>query len=147
MIDALIEHIRGILTANQLLQEVYTYEASDFKGDPVAVITPSSNESDYKTSNSNERIYAFSVKLFVARKDRDDTGKKADAVLRELLDSVLNDFDRNYLFTSIQNVPVGYTMINVFAVPSQWGYAGREDEYRVSEVSIRCRVYVDITNV
>lgn len=145
MFTTLIDKINSILTANDLIQEVFSYEVEQFEGDPAAVVVPSGNESDYNTSSENERIYAFNIKLFVTRsKVRDN--KNADRVLRDLVSSVIDDFDKDYFFEGL-SMPTGYTMINVFAVPSAWGYAGREDEFRVAEIDLRCRVFVDITAV
>jgi len=147
MFGTLIDKIYDILHANTLIQEVYKYEAEQFKGEPVAVISPSGNESDYTTVRHNERMYGFNIKLFVDRNSRSgNSSGEADRVLRELVDSVLDDFDKDYIFSGL-STPLGYTMINVFALPSQWGYAGAESEYRVAEVIIRCRVHVDVTKI
>lgn len=149
MFTTLLQKIQAILQANSLIQETHIYEASKFDGEPVAVVTPSSNESSYRTTNNNERIYAFNVRLFVDRRSRSDgqdSAKEADRVLRNLVDSVLDDFDKDYTFSGLET-PTGYTMINVFALPSQWGYAGAESEYRVAEIVIRCRVHVDVTRI
>lgn len=142
MFSILLTKITSILSANTLIEETFNYEVEQFKGDPVAVVSPSGNESDYSTTNLNERIYAYSVKLFVARGDRG--AKESDRVLRNLVDSVLDDFDSDYYFSGL-SVPTGYTMINVFALPTLWGYSGREDEFRVAEVIVKCRVSVDVT--
>jgi len=145
MFTTLIDKITTILKSNSLIQEVFNYEVEQIQGDPCAIVAPSQNEGDYKTTNQNERVYSFSVKLFVNRQVRSsDPAKNADRILRGLVDSVLDDFDSDYIFEGLV-VPTGYTMINVFAMPSVWGYSGREDEYRVAEIIIRCRVYVDVT--
>jgi len=144
MFTTLLNKITSILSANELISATFNYEAQQFNEDPVAVVTPSGNESDYSTTKENERIYAFNLKLFVSRTDREP--EQADRVLRNLVDSVLDDFDKDYYFVGL-TVPTGYTMINVFATPSNWGYAGRESEYRVSEVVIKCRVSVNVTAI
>ena len=144
MFTTLLTKITSILSANTLVSEVFNYEAEQFNEDPTAIVTPSGNEGDYSTTKENERIYAFNLKLFVSRSDR--TPKEADRVLRNLVDSVLDDFDKDYYFSGL-TVPTGYTMINVFATPSSWGYSGREDEFRVAEITIKCRVSVDVTNI
>ena len=149
MFTTLLNKIISILEANELIQETYGYEAEQFSGDPVAVVVPSNNESDYNSNQENHRIYAYSIKLFVARSSEgvDRKPTDADRILRNLVDSVLDDFDKDYTFSGL-TVPTAYCMINVFAVPSQWGYAGgREDEYRVAEVTIKCKVAVDVTNI
>ena len=147
MFTILLNKIVSILEANTLIQEVHNFEAQKFDGDPVAIVSPSGNESDYTTTNINERLYAYSVKLFVSRTARDgDSDKEADRVLRNLVDSVLDDIDKDFTFAGL-SVPTGYCMINVFAIPSIWGYAGAEDEYRVAEVVVRCRGGVDVTMI
>ena len=145
MFTILLDKIVSILEANGLIQEVYNFEKQKFDGDPAAIVSPSGNESDYNTINANERIYSFAIRLFVSRTAREgDADKEADRVLRNLVDSVVDDIDKDFTFDGLV-VPTGYCMINVFATPSQWGYAGAEDEYRVAEVIVRCRVNVDVT--
>lgn len=144
MFTILLNKITSILSDNDKISAVFNYEAEQFNEDPTAVVTVSGNESDYSTTKENERIYAFNLKLFVSRSDRE--AKESDRVLRDLVDSVLDDFDKDYYFVGLE-VPTGYTMINVFATPSSWGYSGREDEFRVAEVAIKCRVSVDVTNI
>jgi len=144
MFSIILNKIVSILEANTLIRETFSYEVELFKGTPSAVVIPSSNESDYNTTQENIRVYAYSIKLFV---NRDKISKtKADKMLRDLVDSVIDDFDKDYTFTGIEN-PRGYTFINTFATPSLWGYSGREDEFRVCEINIRCRVSVDLNAI
>lgn len=144
MFKTLKDKIVSILQANTLLQEVWNYEVEKFSGDPACTVTPSANEGEYETTEENVRIYAFNIRLFVNRTLR--TKKKADEVLVELVDSIIDDFDKNYTLTGI-TPPTGYTFINTFVLPSRWGYAGREDEYRVAELILKCRVSVDLTAI
>lgn len=156
MIRNIINKLSDILNANGDLQEVFKYEVEQFTGDPGATIVPSANDGDYETTEENVRIYAFTVRLFVNRTVR--TKKEADEVLSDLVDSVLDDFDKYYGLSAtgtdgsvipggaIEN-PAGYLFINIFAVPSIWGYAGRESEFRVAELTIRCRVNVDLSTI
>ena len=144
MFKVLKDKIVSILEANDLLQEVWDYEVEKFEGDPACTVTPSGNEGDYNTNEENIRLYSFNLRLFVNRDTRKK--KKADEVLTELVDSIIDDFDKDYTFSGIEN-PVGYTFINSFVMPSKWGYAGREDEYRVSELLLKCRVSVDLTAI
>ena len=151
MLTTLITKIKNVLMANTLIQEVYEFEPDEFKGSPVAVVVPSANESDYNTTGENVRIYAFTLRLYVSRTaiDKQDVGQghqNADLALRGLVDSVLDDFDKDYSFVGLV-VPTGYTFINTFAMPSSWGYYGGEDEYRVATVEIKCRVAVDLTQI
>ena len=141
MFTTILNKVSSILEANTLIQEVFKYEAEQFNGDPVAIVIPSSNESDYDTTEENIRIYAYTVRLFVNRTTR--TKEKADEVLRDLVDSIIDDLDVDYTFTGIVNA-TGYTFINTFAMPSLWGYSGNEAEYRVAEIDVRCRVSVNL---
>jgi len=145
MFEVLIKKIHSILIANTLISVAYTFEASEFSGDPAVVITPSSNESDYNTTQENMRIYAFVIRVFV-RRTLSRKPEDADRIMREVVSSVLDDFDKDYTFSGL-SVPTGYTFINTFATPSVWGYSGREDCYRVSEISIQCRVSVDLSSI
>ena len=158
MFKTILYKINDILDANSLIQEVFKYEVEQFTGDPAAVIIPSSNESDYNTTQENVRIYAYTVRLFVNRNPKIRTKEKTDEVLMNLVDSVIDDFDKYYTLSATgtdgSSIPgggivneTGYTFINVFAVPSLWGYTEREDEYRVAEISVRCRVSVDLSNI
>lgn len=144
MFTVLLNKITSILNTNILIQEWYDFEVGELDGDPAAIVVPSDNESSYSTFNSNERVYAFSLKLLVSRSER--TLKDVDKVMRNLVDSVLDDFDKDYYFSGLIT-PTGYTMINVFATPSKWGYSGREDEYRVAEIMLKCRIIVDVTKI
>jgi len=149
MWSVLLEKLVSILDANVLIQETFNYEVEEFKGDPSCVVVPSNNESDYNTMEENIRIYAFSVRLYVNRTIKpagEDPKADSDRILRNLVDSVLDDFDSDYTLTGM-TVPTGYTFINLFALPSLWGYAGREDEYRVAEINIRCRASVDVNAI
>lgn len=137
--------------ANTLIQEVYDYEVAEFAGDPVATIVPSTNESDYRTTSENRRIYAFKIELWVKRGGaRDD--KETEDVLTELVDSVLDDFDKYYTLGSGSPgsalvLPTGYIMIRTQAMPSTWFYSNRETLYRGAEIMIKCEVDVDVTQI
>lgn len=144
MFTVLIDKITSILEANTLIAEVFNHEGDKFNGDPAATVSPSGNESAYNTNRDNHRIYAFTIRLFVTRTSR--TNKEADRVMRNLIDSVIDDIDKDYTFAGL-TVPTGYCMINVFATPSQWGYSGQEDEFRVAEINVQCRVSVDVTAI
>ncbi len=147
MWSVLSEKLVSILRSNALIKEVFNFEVEEFKGDPACTVTPSENESDYNTLEENVRIYVFSVKLYVNRTikpEGEDPKSDADRILRNLVDSVLDDFDKDYTLSGIVN-PTGYTFINLFALPSAWGYSGREDNFRAAEILIRCRVSVDLS--
>lgn len=143
--------IKAILGGNALLQQVYDYEPTEFGGDPVAVVFPSANESDYRTNTQNRRVYAFTIQLWVKR-TAPRTDQNAEDTLTDLVDSVIDNFDRYYtLGTGSPGaalvLPVGYTMIMLQALPSNWFYAQRETLYRVAEINLKCQVDVDVTAI
>lgn len=137
------------MTANTKIQEVYNYEVEGFKGTPACTITPSDNIGEYITNEENVRLYVFNIRLYINRNVAPagiDVESNADKIMRGLVDSVLDDLDKNYTLTGITN-PTGYTFINLFAIPSAWGYAGRESEYRVAEIKATARVCIDLQNI
>jgi len=141
-----------MLEANALIGEVYDYEAEEFAEDPVATVIASSNESDYRTTNYNRRIYAFSIMLWVKRTSP-RSNEEAEEVLTDLVDSVLDDFDRYYTLGTgspgaALSLPTGYTMVRVQALPSSWFYANqRETMYRVAQIDIKIEIDVDVTSI
>jgi hypothetical protein len=143
MFNELIHFLGDKLSANTTADfaDVYTYEIEEFVGDPIAVITPSSNESDYFTNKENTRVYAFKIMIFVNRIKR--TKDEAEQVLRSIVSAIIDDFDRDYMLTGL-DCPVGYTFVNVFATPSSWGYLGAESEYRIAEINLKCKMIVDV---
>lgn len=144
MWQKLSDKIKSILQANTLIQEVYDYEHERFNGDPAVTLTPSSNESDYSTTTENERVYAFKILIFVDRTARGDTD--SERIMRALVDSVLDDLDKNYTLSGIV-ANTGYTMLYTEAMPSMWGYVERENIYRVAEITVRCHLDVDVTQI
>lgn len=145
------DKIKAMLEANDLIQRVFEYETAEFNDDPVATIVASSNESDYRTTVANRRVYAFTVRLWVKRGGV-RSEQQAENVLYELVDSVLDDFDRYYTLGTgspgnALQLKTGYTMIKVEALPSAWFYTNRETLYRGAEISVRCVMDVDVTNI
>lgn len=143
MIQNILNYLNTVLTANSLIQKVYLYERADAEGTPFATVTLSANENEYASTTQNQRTYAFLVRLYVDRKGQRNP-EAADPILAELVDSVLDDLDKNYNMSGLV-VNSGYTFLMMEAAPSQWGYVGREMEYRVAEVIVRVRFYVDTT--
>lgn len=150
MWENLRKKIVAMLTANQLIQQVYDYEVDNFAADPCATVVASANESDYRTTTANRRVYAFSVQLWVKRTGDNRGEQKAETVLTDMVDSVLDDFDRYFtLGTGSPGdplvLPTGYTMVKVEAMPSAWIYSQRETLYRGAEIIIRCHLDIDVT--
>jgi len=138
--------LQTILETVSLLQVVYPYEKEDSLGTPFATITRSAKENDYETTSENRRVYAFVVRLFVERKGA--TGSKSnpndcEAALDALEDAVIDELDANHRLSGL-TVNTGYTYLFMEAVPSVWGYVGRENEYRVAELTVRVHFSTDV---
>jgi len=72
MFKEISNKIKSLLDEDALAEEIYEYEEGQFKGFPAITITPSNNESDYHTTNENERIYAFNVRCYIPRNKGDE---------------------------------------------------------------------------
>ena len=142
MFEELKYQLKVILQANNLIQEVYDWEVEQMRGYPVAIVVPSANDSDYRTTTENMRVYAFSVILLY---DRGQVKKAQDAekAMTQLVDSVLDDFDKNWNLSGVNN-PTGMTFLFLEAVPSSWGYMERESSLRIAQINLRCHVNVDV---
>ena len=103
MFTVLLNKITSILDTNILIQEWYDFEVGELDGDPAAIVVPSDNESSYSTFNSNERVYAFSLKLLVSRSER--TLKDVDKVMRNLVDRDRKSTRLNSSHTDISRMP------------------------------------------
>ncbi len=132
-----------ILDKNEFLQQTYDFEAADAESTPFASITPSANESEYHSTNENERVYAFLVRLYVLRKSGEGNEKDAEDAMRQLVDSVIDDLDKNERLNGL-DTKTGYCFILMEAAPSAWGYAGRANMYRVAEITLNIRYLVDV---
>jgi len=146
MWEILTTKLKDILEANSLIQNTYSYEASDLSGTPVATLTPSANESDYATTTENTRIYAFMLRLYIGRLSGADAEQKSEEAMRQLVDDVLDDFDKSHRLIGLGS-KTGYTFLFLEASPSLWGYVGRDNETRVAEIIIRSHFAVDINQI
>lgn len=135
-----------VLDANSLIDIAYTYEAADLTGTPAATLTPSFNENEYTTTTENGRVYAFVLRLFAERQSGKENEDEAEQAMRELVDDVLDDLDKNHRMSGMGSKP-GYTFLFMEAAPSVWGYAGRENEYRFAEIIIRIHFAIDVNLV
>lgn len=145
------DKIKAMLEASGLFQQVFVYEPTNFGGNPVAVILPSINESDYRTTAENSRVYAFSIKL-LAKLGQPKDLETVEDTLTDLVDSVLDDFDKYYTLGtgspgSDLVLPTGYTMVRVYATPSSWFYEERETTYRVAEVQLRVEMDINVSQI
>lgn len=143
MFDQVSTALLNILKANTLLSNSYNFEPAEIDADPVATLTPSSNDNDYATTTENRRTYAFNLRLFKTRFTGENAEARTEAAMRELVDSVLDDLDKNHRLSALET-KAGYTYLLMEAAPSQWGYAGKENMYRVAEIIVRVHFAVDV---
>lgn len=143
MFDQTSTALLNILEANSLIGNAYNFEAAEFDGDPSVTLTPSANENAYDTTTENRRVYAFNLRIYKVRATGEDAESKTEAAMRELVDSVLDDLDKNHRLPALEQ-KTGYTYLLMSAAPSQWGYAGRENMYRVAEIIVRVHFDVDV---
>ena len=135
--------IKTKLSANTKFQAVYEYPALKFSGYPVATVVPSDNESDFESTTTNQRTYAFQIRLFQEIKHK--TLDEAYATIYDLIDDVLDDFDKDQSLTGV-TMPTGYTMLIVEAVPSSIGIVDRLD-LLMAMVIVKIRVEVDTKQI
>lgn len=141
--QTIIEKIQTILRGVDGIPDnaVYLYEPNEMGNFPVIAIVETGNEAEFDTNKDNERIYRYTIRIFV---ERAQAGvEKCEANLRNIRDDIIDALDSDSYFTGI-SLPTGYTMINTFAAPMRFGYiAGREGELRAAEIDFRVRILVD----
>ena len=146
MFKKLSDRLKALMEATTLFANVYDFEASDLAGTPVCTITPSGNVSNYDTTTENRRRYAFMVRLYVERKSGNDNEKESEEAMKELCDAVVDTLDANHQLPGLVS-QTGYTFLFMRASPSRWGYAGRENNYRVAEIEMLIDFHIDVNEV
>ena len=139
--------IETLLKTVSTIQEVSRAPKIRFNGYPSAHIVPSENSADYETTTENIRTYSFTVRLFYETKDT--SIEDALTALEEVVDSVIDLFDKEDLKGSTTRtvgigLPTGYQFINIFASPNRWGILS-EDQLIMAEVSVKVRISIDIS--
>ena len=142
MFDKISTSLKSLLSLSGI-QSVYDFEASNFEGFPTLTLTPAANESAYSTTTENRRVYAFTARVYVERGSTNADQATCENTLRELVDTVLDAIDKNHSTLSIAS-QTGYTFLFMHAAPSQWGYAGGANQYRVAEVLIKVEFDIDV---
>jgi len=126
--------IEEVLTGLNIFKQVTHSELRDYTGYPVAVITPSENDSDYGSTEADKVTFVFKVRvIYIIRKGTDQ--EDIDNKMYDLSEAVLNAFKTREA--------LGNTCDWVQPVPSVWGKEDRgESVYRTREFTIRCKKYV-----
>jgi len=139
MLENIKNTVKSKLDNVVALQEVHQYPEIKFNGYPAATIVPSDNESDFETTTENQRVYAFTIRLFSQIKG---SGlEKAYGQMYNLIDEVLDEFDKDQGLSGL-TLPTGYTMIISEALPSAVGLVA-ETDLLMAMVTIRVRILID----
>jgi len=145
--EQLYNNLKLLLDEVTEIQEKHMQPTFEFNGFPGAFIVPSGNESDFLTTNDNQRIYAFKIWIFT---EYDVTNKKTSyASLVSAVDAVINKIDaEENPDTDDRNMATGMgagvTLLAVLATPSRFAL-DEETKLLGAEVSVRCKTTVDLT--
>jgi hypothetical protein len=126
--------IKNKVNTAESVEVVYGYEKSTFAGFPAVVIVPTSNDSDYGSTESDKITYVFKVKAYYIIKDETEM-EEADTAMYEVMDELSNIFrERDVL---------GDACDWVEPVPGEWDFEERgEAVYRTATLTLRCKKYV-----
>ena len=139
--DFINTKLNTIAGSGQKIEVVYDDPKQKASGYPAALIIPAAQESDYQSSNQNQRIYSFQVNLVHEIQNTGLAG--ALDALGDLADDVLDLFDKDETLTGIQALlPTGYTMVAVRPARAGW----QEDEDRkLVFVNIKINVVLSVS--
>lgn len=145
--EVLQPQIKEVLDTIDNMQETSLDPKFRFSGYPSAYIYPSDNEGDYETTQENIRTYAFRVAIFYESKVKGISD--ARSALASIVDDAIDAFDKEDLKGLATrkigvSLPTGYTYINVWATPAEWGVTD-DEELITAELVVRVRISVDIT--
>lgn len=147
--EQLYENLKVLLDEISSIQEKHKSPTFKFNGYPAAFVVPSGNESDYLTTNENQRIYAF--KIWVFTEYDQTTGEISYETLTQCVDDVLDKVDEQEnpenegrdLASGLQS---GYTLVAVLATPSRFAL-DEEEKLLGAEINVRLKVSVDLTEI
>lgn len=133
--------IAAIVAADSALNggdQVFQYEPNinGIGVDAFATVVASGNESEFETTSENKRTYAFTIRIFVERKNRGEAA--AETLLTEIVDRLTQAFDENYTL-GVSGV------LFTRATPSSWAYVLAEKEFRMAEIQLSTICSVDVS--
>lgn len=138
--------IKTLLETSDNFGEVSSFPKLKFDAYPAAYIVPSDNASAYETTHENQRIYAFTLRMFYETKSTGvDTGlANLETIVDEILDLIdledLKSSDR----TIAKNLGSNKTFLGIEAAPTGWGEVP-EESLLLAEITIRVRISVDVS--
>lgn len=125
--QAIISKIKSEATK---IQATYRAPTATMSGFPAAVVAPSSNESDYQSTDRDKQTIVFYVRIFNLIED-EATREQSELDLEEALDEMLTIFrPRNALGTACDWVS---------PAPGIWEEVAISDKvYLMGEITLRC---------
>lgn len=128
--DAIVTVLQGL----GIFENVYSSDVSEYGGYPTAVVTPSENDSDYGSTESDKVTFIFKVRIVYLIQDKTQQ-TAVDNIMYDLSDSVLKAFKTRGVLGSVCDW--------VQPVPSIWGTEDRgESVNRTREFTIKCKKFV-----
>jgi len=125
----LTAYIKKKLEGIAEIEFVEDYDAAKLNGYPAATFNPTEHAADFHTTTENLRSYIFTIRLYQEMKKT--SPKQAEKILRELVDKVLDEFDKD--------PNLGGNCDWSLALPSRWGFQEREaGPVRVAELRLTC---------
>ncbi len=115
------------------LEVAYPTYRSTFDGFPAAVVTPSENEADYSSGQSDRRAYVFTVTVYYPLPSESEA-EATDHALGETIDELIELFSNRGALGTVCDW--------VEPVPSVWQDVEQGDTpYRTGELTLRCVKY------
>lgn len=139
--------IKTLLDTATNLYEVSSSPKLNFGGWPSAYIVPSPLESDYETTNENQRVYAYQVVILQETKNKgmSDAITALETAADEVLD-LIDDEDQKGADTRTVGVslPAGKLFLRIEAVNAGWAEI-EGNQLLMVELSVRVHISVDVS--
>ncbi len=125
--NTLIPSVVNIRSAN-----IFDQELTDLAGFPAATITLQTLKGKILDNSRNERIYRFTIRIFIDRNKQNFGSNTAETILRSITDSLVAQIDAD--------PTLGGNCINTVPFEVNYGYIDRENQnIRLCEVILDCK--------
>lgn len=130
MTDTNINGLKSLIMARissdiTTVQDTSDYEKTGFTGFPAVTVICSGNENDYYSVATNQRNFAFTIRIYEQMENVPDQGtldtisdnakQRAEGIIGRVVSQIVDSFDEYYT--------LGGEADFVKATPSVWGYA------------------------
>lgn len=148
VVTTIAAQLKSKLDAIDSIKDVSLTPKLKFKGYPAAIIIESGHESDYETTDSNERVYAWEVRLYqniTVTDNAQNTGNEVSLAeaysrMRELVDVVIDAIDQDEFLTGI-SMPSGKILNGLKPLPSVWDF---QEELNLLQVNLTVQAFVNV---